>query len=108
MSVSPSRCLYIARYLRPASRRAFSTPRNLARVSHVGPPRIPIINRGFATFAERPQKSILHAHPTQQDLDQAEIDADIIPPEETRIDITDRAAEVWLFLLHAAYWVTHE
>lgn len=40
------------------------------------------------------QHSILLTFPTEKDIEEAELDAEPIPPEEAKIELTDRAAEV--------------
>lgn len=40
------------------------------------------------------QPSILLTFPTEKDIEDAELDAEPIPPEEAKIELTDRAAEV--------------
>ncbi|KAI0056541.1 hypothetical protein BV25DRAFT_1813841 [Artomyces pyxidatus] len=39
------------------------------------------------------QRTVLLLYPTQHDIEDAELDVDVIPPEEARMDLTDRAAE---------------
>ena len=42
------------------------------------------------------------SHPSPQDLEEAEIDAELIPPLEAVVNITDRAAQVRrTFLMHS-------
>ena len=43
------------------------------------------------------------SHPSPQDLEEAEIDAELIPPLEAVVNITDRAAHVRpTFLMHSS------
>jgi hypothetical protein len=37
--------------------------------------------------------------PTQDELQAQEVDVDVIPPEDVKLELTDRAAEVCLVLL---------
>ena len=42
--------------------------------------------------------TVLLFTPTKQDLEKQELDVDLIPPEQVKLEITDRAAEVSVFL----------
>ncbi|KAI0052072.1 hypothetical protein FA95DRAFT_1580193 [Auriscalpium vulgare] len=57
-----------------------------------------------AALAQLPpsKPTVLLLYPTQQDLEAAELDAEAIPPEDARIDLTDRAAEVCPTVTHSA------
>ncbi|VDB83320.1 unnamed protein product [Peniophora sp. CBMAI 1063] len=74
---------------------SYLTPaRNVVRLS-----RSPVASasrRTLATHAsDRPPShpTLLVRHPTQEDLDSEEIDAEVIVPEEAKLELTDRAAE---------------
>lgn len=59
------------------------------------------VPRQAALASSLPAKpTVLLSTPSQKNLEKEELDVDLIPPEQVKLDITDRAAEVSNYTLH--------
>ena len=88
-----------------------SRPPHRHALRHFTPEMTAIPRRAFTSTSPRPiqvsarpqiEPAVLLSHPSPQDLEEAEIDAELIPPREAVVKITDRAAHVRrTFLMHS-------